>query len=127
MKSFRCTTVLILLSLLHLSTAFIVIPNWTASSSFPTCLLMSELVPEPEGGVVLTAIKTMEGSKMKNMGENPSVSSENGKVNKFWLTAKAEGSLVKEIYAEVLKQSAKKANFPGFRKGQVVRLLTWRI
>jgi FKBP-type peptidyl-prolyl cis-trans isomerase (trigger factor) len=40
-------------------------------------------------------------------------------VHKFWLTATVEGVLIKELHSEVLKESAKKANFPGFRKGQV--------
>jgi Bacterial trigger factor protein (TF) len=134
MKLFRCSAALILSSQFQLSTAFIfksgyVVPTWTSSSQptavfSPTCLFSSELVPEPEGGDVLTAVKTMEGSKLKNMGENPGVTNENGTVYKFWLTAKVEGSLVKEIHGEVLKQSAKKANFPGFRKGQVVRFNT---
>jgi FKBP-type peptidyl-prolyl cis-trans isomerase (trigger factor) len=40
-------------------------------------------------------------------------------VYKYWLKATVEGSLVKEIHGTVLRESAKKANFPGFRKGQV--------
>ena len=84
-------------------------------------LLATELEPEPEGGEEMTAVKTMEGSRMKNMGERSDISSDDGAVCKFWLTANVEGALVKEIHTEVLKQSAKNANFPGFRKGQVVR------
>jgi FKBP-type peptidyl-prolyl cis-trans isomerase (trigger factor) len=78
-----------------------------------------ELKPEPEGGQELTAVKTLDGSRMKNMGEADGVNNDNGPVYKFWLKANVEGVLVKEIHAEVLKESSKKANFPGFRKGQV--------
>lgn len=113
--------------LLQQSTAFVnnkpfpIVGSRSTAVSLSSLFAAEELKPEPEGGEVLTAIKTMEGSKMKNMGENPDVTSKDGQVYKFWLTAKVEGSLVKEIHGEVLKQSAKKANFPGFRKGQVVR------
>jgi FKBP-type peptidyl-prolyl cis-trans isomerase (trigger factor) len=57
---------------------------------------------------------------MKNMGETSGVKSENGAiVYKFWLKARAEGALLKDIHSTVLRDAAKKANFPGFRKGQV--------
>lgn len=79
-----------------------------------------ELEPEPEGGDELRAVKTMAGSRMKNMGEASGVKSDSGStVYTFWLNAKAEGALLKSIHASVLKDAAKKANFPGFRKGQV--------
>jgi hypothetical protein len=104
------------------STAFVV--NKAAPSVLSTSTTglygAVELVPEPEGGEELTAIKTLDGSRMKNMGEAEGVTSEDGStVYKFWLKAKVEGTLIKELHSEVLKQSAKKANFPGFRKGQV--------
>ena len=88
----------------------------------------TELVPEPEGGEEIFAVKTLPGSRMKNMGEAEGLTGvreedegSDGETtyNKYWLTAKVEGSLVKEIHSTVLKESAKKANFPGFRKGQV--------
>lgn len=88
-----------------------------------------ELVAEPEGGEEISAVKTMPGSRMKKMGEAEGLTGvrevgddseeEEGPINKYWLTATVEGSLVKEIHSTVLKESAKKANFPGFRKGQV--------
>ena len=86
-----------------------------------------ELVAEPEGGEEIQPVKTMAGSRMKNMGEAEGLSGvrseedaeTQGTINKYWLTAKVEGSLVREIHQTVLKESAKKANFPGFRKGQV--------
>ena len=75
-----------------------------------------ELKPEPEGGEEVPAVKTMEGSRMKNMGEATGVKNENGPVFKFWLTASAQGALIKELNTRVLKDAAKKADFPGFRK-----------
>lgn len=75
-----------------------------------------ELVPEPEGGDEITSLKTMEGSRMKNMGEAEGAKDDDGTVYKFWLKATAKGSLVKELNTKVLKDAAKKANFPGFRK-----------
>ncbi|CAJ1944337.1 unnamed protein product [Cylindrotheca closterium] len=86
----------------------------------PSALAASiELIPEPEGGEEVTAVKTMPGSRMKNMGEADSVQDEDGTVYKFWLTATAEGALIKQMNTQILKDAAKKADFPGFRKGQV--------
>lgn len=90
----------------------------------------AELVAEPEGGEEIFAVKTMPGSRMKKMGEAEGLTgvreasgddgdSSDEAISKYWLTAKVEGALVKEIHSTVLKESAKKANFPGFRKGQV--------
>ncbi len=125
MKSTIPTAAVILVLLPLLTSAFVNRPFSTqsaSSASSPSCLYANELVPEPEGGEEITAIKTLNGSRMKNMGEAVGVSSDDGAtVYKFWLTANVEGALVKEIHSEVLKQSAKNANFPGFRKGQVVR------
>lgn len=99
------------------------------SAASSSVLFAIELEPEPEGGEELTAVKTMDGSRMKKMEEAEGVSSDDGTAYKFWLSANVEGALVKEIHTEVLKQSAKNANFPGFRKGQVVRatLCCWRL
>mmetsp|Transcript_6902 Transcript_6902/g.7776 ORF Transcript_6902/g.7776 Transcript_6902/m.7776 type:complete len:458 (-) Transcript_6902:12-1385(-) len=86
-----------------------------------------QLIPEPEGGEELTSIKTMADSRMKKMGKATGLTGvrtggeddEDGTIYQFWLTAKVEGALVKETHTIVLKDSAKKADFPGFRKGQV--------
>lgn len=75
-----------------------------------------ELMPEPEGGEELTAVKSMEGSRMKKMGVAEKVKSDDGIVYKFWLQATARGPLIKELNTQVLKDASKKANFPGFRK-----------
>jgi Bacterial trigger factor protein (TF) len=78
-----------------------------------------ELTPEPEGGEELTAVKTMPGSRMKNMGEANGVTSDQGTVYSFWMQATANGALIKDLNTQVLKDAKRKANFPGFRKGQV--------
>ena len=82
----------------------------------PLALRATELTPEPEGGEELTAIKTLEGSRAKNMGEVEGVKNEDGTVYNFWITASAEGALIKELNTRVLKDASKNADFPGFRK-----------
>lgn len=79
-----------------------------------------ELKAEPVGGEELTSVASMAGSRMKNMGIESSMKSEDGSdVFNFWLTAIADGKLIKEYRTSVEKDASKKANFPGFRKGQV--------
>lgn len=86
------------------------------SSSSRTLLRAAELKPEPEGGEELTKISSsMEGSRMKNMGADD----EEEGVYKFWLTATADGDQIKKVRLTTEKEASKKANFPGFRKGQV--------
>lgn len=75
-----------------------------------------ELVAEPEGGTELTPTSSsLPGSRMKDMGP---VEGEDG-VHSFWLSATAEGKKIKELRMQTEKEAAKKANFPGFRKGQI--------
>eukprot|EP00546_Thalassionema_frauenfeldii_P004622 CAMPEP_0178919674 /NCGR_PEP_ID=MMETSP0786-20121207/14575_1 /TAXON_ID=186022 /ORGANISM="Thalassionema frauenfeldii, Strain CCMP 1798" /LENGTH=178 /DNA_ID=CAMNT_0020593645 /DNA_START=240 /DNA_END=776 /DNA_ORIENTATION=- len=78
-----------------------------------------ELVAEPEGGEELTASSTMEGTRMKKMEEAKGLKSDDGSVYKFWLKSVANADLIKEYKVTILKDAKKKANFPGFRKGQV--------
>jgi len=126
-------------SLLDPVTAFVVTSSSLSSSSSSSSSLLTsrlhaeakattvELKPEPEGGKEITSVKTMTGSRMKDMGEatgltgvrNKGEEDANETVYKFWLKARVEGPLIKELHSTVLKDSAKKANFPGFRKGQV--------
>ncbi|KAL7455784.1 hypothetical protein ACHAWC_007315 [Mediolabrus comicus] len=83
--------------------------------SSSTSLYAAELKPEPEGGEELTKMSSsMEGSRMKNMGPGDGEG-----VFKFWLSAIADGAQVKQIRQQTEKEASKKANFPGFRKGQV--------
>lgn len=79
-------------------------------------MVQVELVPEPDGGEEMNAIKSMAGSRMKNMGENADVKNDDGTVYKFWLLSVAEADLIKEIRTQIMKDAKKKANFPGFRK-----------
>lgn len=87
-----------------------------SSSGSTTLLRAAELEPEPEGGEELTKISSsMQGSRMKNMGPD---GKEEGVFN-FWLTATADGKNVKKFRVQTEKEASKKANFPGFRKGQI--------
>ena len=96
--------------------AFVSQPSIGLARNHVVALNAVELEPEPEGGEELTSLKTMDGSRMKNMGEVQGVKDDDGTVYKFWLTATAKGDLIKELNTKVLKDAAKKANFPGFRK-----------
>ena len=52
---------------------------------------------------------------MKDLGP---VEGEDG-VHSFWLSAVADGKKIKELRTQTEKEASKKANFPGFRKGQI--------
>ena len=75
-----------------------------------------ELVAEPEGGEELTALSSIDGARMKNMGANDELKSDDGPVYQFWMKAVAEGKMTDEFRIQILKESKAKANFPGFRK-----------
>ncbi|KAL7472575.1 hypothetical protein ACHAXS_012944 [Conticribra weissflogii] len=92
-----------------------------ATSTVSNTLLKAvELAPEPEGGEELTKVSetSLPGSRMKNMGlveeDNP-----DGDIYNFWLTAVAKGDEIKQLRIQTEKEASKKANFPGFRKGQI--------
>jgi hypothetical protein len=91
-------------------------PRFIGSTRSLELMAQVELAPEPEGGEEVTAISSMAGSRLKNMGENSDIKSEDGTVYKFWLLSEAEASLIKEIRIQVLKDAKQKAEFPGFRK-----------
>lgn len=103
------------LGLLAQANAFTTFSSPSAIIPSPTSLYAAELKPEPEGGEELTKISSsMEGSRMKNMGAGDGEG-----VYKFWLSAIADGAQVKQLRQATEKEASKKANFPGFRKGQV--------
>ena len=79
------------------------------------------LEPEPEGGEELDAIVSMSNTRMKNMGQpEAGGESEDGQpIHTFWLTSEADGAFIKEIRTKVMKDAAKNANFPGFRKASL--------
>jgi hypothetical protein len=89
-----------------------------ASASFKLCAAV-ELEPEPAGGEELQTSNTVPGCRIKKMDAVPDITSKDGDVYEFWLTAVAEAAMITEIRTTVLKDASKKANFPGFRKGQV--------
>jgi FKBP-type peptidyl-prolyl cis-trans isomerase (trigger factor) len=63
----------------------------------------------------------MPNTRVKKMNLEPKVKSEDGNipVYSFWLSSTAEASLIQGYQSQILKDASKKANFPGFRKGQV--------
>jgi hypothetical protein len=90
----------------------------TTSRSTRT-LLCAELKPEPTGGdelkrVTLTS-SLLPGSRLKNLGPDD----EGDGIYKFWLSAKADGKEITRLRDQTEKEASKKANFPGFRKGQI--------
>jgi len=89
----------------------------TVSNTF---LKAVELTPEPEGGGELTKVSetSLPGSRMKNMGLVEEDNSD-GDIYNFWLTAVANGDEIKKLRIQTEKEASKKANFPGFRKGQI--------
>jgi hypothetical protein len=90
----------------------------------PSLLKAVECDPEPDGGEELTSQTTMPGCRVKKMGEaEGATKTDDGTVYKFWITAEADGSLIKEYRKDVLKNAQKKANFPGFRKVSCLVLL----
>jgi hypothetical protein len=94
-----------------------------------TTTLQLKAVPlqaEPVGGEELTALTTMPNCRMMKMQELPNVkvpSDVDGVACNFWMTAVAEGVLIKEIRTQIEKDASKKANFPGFRKVRLMILM----
>jgi len=95
-------------------------------------LMEVELVAEPEGGEMVEPIPgtTVEKAgytlRLKDMGpvgpddEAHYLNEELGRtVHNFWLTALADGSEIQKTRGMIMKESAKNANFPGFRPGQI--------
>ena len=74
------------------------------------------MTPEAEGGEELTPNSSLPSCRMKKMEARPDIRSDIGPVSKFWLTAEADGTMIKEYRKQLLKDASKKANFPGFRK-----------
>ena len=67
-----------------------------------------ELIPEPEGGQELIPSSTIEGTRVKLMGEADRLSSDDGTVYKFWMRTIAQGELIKKFKIDILKESKKK-------------------
>lgn len=114
---------LLILVAVALPTAAFVVPP-ASTMTHPTTTSTTRIheavepEPEPEGGKELMAITSMPGCRMKQMDELQ-VKSDIGTPYQFWMTAEVDATLIKEIRTQILKDASKKANFPGFRKGQV--------
>jgi len=108
------------ISLIPAFAALLLVNNVSAFSPMPSSMALRlasrntlgmavELEPEPEGGEEVSSVDdSLAGSRVKNMGEVDGVSSEDGTVYKFWLTAEADGAKIKEYRTTILKDAAKK-------------------
>ena len=115
MKSFSATIVALSIFLSQDTKAFTSQVPSIRHHSKSSSLYAAELVAEPEGGEELTKISSsLPGSRMKNLGAED----EEG-VFKFWLSATADGGMVKKFRLQTEKDASKKANFPGFRKVRI--------
>jgi hypothetical protein len=107
MKFSTCFT--LTASLLITSTsAFMVVQPMGVVSASKLSMAEVPLEPEPEGGEELTALSSMEATRMKNMGEASGMTSDEGlPVYNFWLQSIAQGELVKEYKVNMLKEAKK--------------------
>lgn len=112
---------LLVVSLLSVSaSAWVTSPLLASSTGSSMRLYAAELKPEPEGGTELTPLASMPNCRMKELQQLEKIKTESGDpAHQFWMTATVDGALIKEIRTQILKDASKKANFPGFRKGQV--------
>lgn len=66
------------------------------------------LIPEPEGGDELSALSSIESTRVKSMGEAGMTSEEDSlPVYKFWMQSVAQGELIKEYKVTMLKEAKK--------------------
>jgi len=103
----QLSTLFTMTSLLASSSAFIVSPL-IATSHGALSMVQVDLVPEPEGGQELIPTNTMDGTRMKLMGEADGLTSNDGTVYKFWMRTIAQGELIKQFKIDILKESKKK-------------------
>jgi len=76
------------------------------------------LKPEPQIGADILPVDSLPNTRVKNLGPKD-IKNDQGQVYQFWLTTEAQGSLISELRQQVVKDASKRANFPGFRKGQI--------
>jgi hypothetical protein len=111
------TSLLPLLAVVAQCGAFVVQQPTPVAVQVSTALSMAyDMTPEAEGGEELTPNSSLPSCRMKKMEARPDIRSDIGPVSKFWLTAEADGTMIKEYRKQLLKDASKKANFPGFRK-----------
>jgi hypothetical protein len=99
----------------------------TAKVYSSTAVAIVPLFPEPSGGIELQPLlpntSSIGISRMKQLDTvvptSSSSSSTGSPVYEFWMTTYTDGKTIQEIRQTILKDASKKANFPGFRKGQV--------
>jgi Bacterial trigger factor protein (TF) len=105
----------------------------TAKVYTSTAVALVPLMPEPLGGIEIHPIVDDSSSSSSNTGTsqrlgisrmkqmNTIVESRNQPSTpyQFWMTTYSDGKNIQDIRQTILKDASKKANFPGFRKGQV--------
>ena len=84
--------------------------------------------PEPDSGTLLEQLSSVSDLRLNKLtrcktlqtnvlgSRNPE---QNPEVNNYWVTSVAPSSAIKETTKQLQIQAAKKAQFPGFRKGQL--------
>jgi hypothetical protein len=109
------TSLLSLLAVVVQCGAFVV-QQPTTVARFTTLAMAYDMTPEAEGGEEMTPNSSLPSCRMKKLEARPDIRSDIGPVSKFWLTAEADGTMIKTYRTQLLKDASKKANFPGFRK-----------
>jgi hypothetical protein len=109
------TSLLSLLAVVVQCGAFVVQQPTTVARS-TTLAMAYDMTPEAEGGEEMTPNSSLPSCRMKKLEARPDIRSDIGPVSKFWLTAEADGTMIKTYRTQLLKDASKKANFPGFRK-----------
>eukprot|EP00542_Grammatophora_oceanica_P016671 CAMPEP_0194033000 /NCGR_PEP_ID=MMETSP0009_2-20130614/5821_1 /TAXON_ID=210454 /ORGANISM="Grammatophora oceanica, Strain CCMP 410" /LENGTH=215 /DNA_ID=CAMNT_0038673599 /DNA_START=1 /DNA_END=648 /DNA_ORIENTATION=+ len=115
------TLLIVLLTLATSSLGFV--PSRTSARTFFLSPLFAEyeVVAEPDGGEEVDCVSTMDNTKVKQMSPSEgNIKGEGGEeAFKFWISTVVESSLILSLKKETMKGAKKKANFPGFRKGQI--------
>jgi len=107
----KFSTLIALAPLVVTSSAFVVNPSSITTTARPSAglaMAQVDLVAEPLGGQELIPNSSMDGTRMKKMGDTDGLTSEDGTVYKFWLTSVAQGELIKRFKMDIMKESKKK-------------------
>ena len=92
---------------------FTFVPPPSACLKTPTSLRSTLASTEPPSGTLLT--EGLEYAKVKDLGPD----ADKPEYNSYRLQSKAFDGDISKIKTQVLKDASSKAQFPGFRKGQI--------
>jgi hypothetical protein len=123
MWSLRISSILVLL--LTGVASFQVQPALDTFRAPSRALFAVELEAEPAGGEELTPFTSLPGCRMKQMEELTAVDTKLGTPYQFWMEAEVDGTLIKQIRTQIMKDASKQANFPGFRKVRASSFVRW--